>query len=74
MDFSPGSLFVSTVFGIVGVYYFRHGKSEANVVMMMAGGGLLAYSLFVRGMWANVLVGGVLAAAPWALRAVGIDF
>ncbi len=74
MNFNPASFFVSSLFGLVGVFYFRLGKSDSNVVMMMTGGGLLAYSFFVQGMWANLLVGGVLTAAPWALRAVGIDF
>ncbi len=74
MNFSPASLVVSTLFGFVGLFYFRYGRSESNAVMMMSGGGLLAYSFVVRGVWATLLVGCVLTVVPWALRAIGIDF
>lgn len=74
MDFSPGSLLVSTIFGIVGVYYFKLGKGDGNAVKMLAGVGLMIYSFLVKGMWANLLVGLAIALSPWALARFGIDF
>lgn len=73
-QFDPLSMVFSTVFGIVGVYYFRHGKQEASAVSMLSGVGLMAYSLFVRGPWLNLLVGLALSLLPWGMGMLGVDF
>ena len=70
MDFSPGVIFVSTIFGIVGIYFFRDGKRDGSFSKMLAGVGLMVYSLFVKGIWANLLVGMLLVSLPWLLALV----
>lgn len=74
MDFNPLSILFSTLFGAMGLFYFKIGKSETRVLMMLSGVGLMAYSLFVRGPWLNLLVGSAIALVPWGATRLGMDF
>ena len=65
---SPGTLFVGLLAGIVGMAYFVYGKRQQRAVFLLAGVGLCVYPYLVSGATLLVVVGLLLAAAPFLLR------
>jgi hypothetical protein len=62
------TLFLSILFGSVGVGYFIYGRKQKRVVPLLAGMGLCGFPYFVSGTLAVVIIGVVLTALPWILR------
>jgi len=65
---SPGTIIVSLFAGILGVAYFMYGKRQQNLTFLFAGIGLCVYPYLVSGLLLEILIGVVLAAAPFFLR------
>lgn len=61
----PLSLFLSLVFGVIGLVALRHGKQEGNVPCVLLGLGLMVFPYLTDG-WVWVLgIGSLLTAAVW---------
>lgn len=58
----------SVLFGSIGVGYFIYGKKQQRLIPLIAGIGLCAFPYFIPNAYAMVIVGTILAAAPWLLR------
>jgi len=65
---SPGALFASLVFGVVGFAAFMYGKKHAVVVPMIVGAALMVFPYFVTETWVIWAVGSVLTLAIWYFR------
>ncbi|MDB6076179.1 MAG: hypothetical protein JWO89_3819 [Verrucomicrobiaceae bacterium] len=62
------NLFLSIVFGAIGMGYFVYGKKNARLIPLLAGMGLCGFPYFISSGLAMILVGGGLTLAPWFLR------
>jgi len=62
------ALFLSVLFGSIGVGYFIYGKKQKRVVPLLAGMGLCGFPYLVSSTVLMVLIGVVLLALPWVLR------
>ena len=62
------TLIFAVLFGSIGVGYFIYGKKQQRLVPLIAGVGLCAFPYFIHNLYAIVIVGTVLTAAPWLLR------
>ena len=61
----PFSLFLSLLFGVIGLVALRHGKQEGNIPCVLLGLGLMIFPYFVDG-WTWILgIGSLLVAAAW---------
>lgn len=70
MDFSPNSMMVSLVAGIVGLGLFRYGKKEERLPQLIGGMAMMAYPMFVTGAGSMLAVGaGIVAAIVLAVGA-----
>lgn len=67
MSFDPAYLFWSFVFSVVGIAYFRYGKKQAEIPMIIAGVVLMIYPYFFDSFWWVLGLGTVISAAPWIL-------
>ncbi len=55
-------------FSIIGFAYFRYGKKQANVPMMIDGVILIGFSYFTDSWITTAAVGAVLTALPFVLK------
>jgi hypothetical protein len=67
MDLST-SLFLSVLFGSVGVGYFIYGKKQKKIIPLLAGIALCAYPYFVSNLYAALALGALLVALPFLVR------
>jgi len=67
MDFST-KLILSVFFGSVGFGYIVYGRKQRAPVPLIVGVALCVYPYFVNNIWASILIGLVLVAAPWYFR------
>ena len=63
-----GSILVSLLTSALGFIYFTYGKKLSLASFMLAGIALLAYPYFVDGLTTKLILGGLLAIWPLALR------
>jgi len=64
----PDLLFLSIIFGAIGMGYFVYGKKNARLVPMIAGMALCGFPYFVSSGLVMILVGTALTLGPWFLR------
>ncbi len=65
---SLGTLIVGLAAGIIGLAYFVYGKRAQRLIFVVAGVGLCVYPYLVSGVPLELLVGSLLAAAPFVIR------
>lgn len=65
---SLGTLIVGLTAGIIGLAYFVYGKRAQRLGFILAGVGLCVYPYLVGGVGWELLVGSLLAAAPFVIR------
>ena len=63
-NFSLSTIIIGIIAGIVGTYYFRHGKRQGDFSWVFAGMGLWIVPFFVTGVWWLSLSCGALVCAP----------
>ena len=61
---SPWAIIASVVFSMLGIFYFKRGKSQSDIPMIVCGVLLLLYPYFVSNALYIVLIGAGLLAAP----------
>lgn len=64
---SEAALLLSVIFGAIGMAYLAYGKKQRELTPALAGIGLCAFPWFVGNIWAVVVVGAALVAAPWLI-------
>ena len=64
----PNSLMVGVLAGIVGGAYVLYGRKASRIVPVVCGVGLMVYPYFVDNVWALLVIGIVLCAAPFVIR------
>ena len=64
LGMSMWGVLASVLFSIVGLFYFKRGKSEGDVPMLICGALLLVYPYFISNTLCIVLIGAGLMAAP----------
>lgn len=64
----PSKFFVEFLFGLIGAAYLVYGKKRGNMVALACGLGLGLFPYFVDNFLAVVLIGILLAAAPFLFR------
>jgi hypothetical protein len=62
------TLIYSVIFGSIGFGYFIYGKKQQRMVPFIAGLGLCVFPYFISNLYAMVIVGIILTAAPWVLK------
>jgi len=67
MDSTAG-LYVSLLFGSLGVGYIIYGRKQQEWVTWVAGLVLCVYPYFVPNIWLMLLIGAGVAAVPFLLR------
>ena len=67
-SYSPAALIGGVLFSIIGIYFFRFGKKNANNKVMVAGMALIAYPLFVTDTALTWALGGVLTGFAYYWR------
>ena len=67
-DISISGLIASLVFGVIGMWMFRHGKQNANGSLSLIGIALMIYPYFTSGPLADWGVGIVLCGIAYYLR------
>ncbi len=65
MSFDVSSIIASIIFGIIGLWVFRHAKKTANLKNILVGIALMAYPYFVRGAVKNWGIGILLCAVAY---------
>ena len=60
MNFSVSNLVAGLLFGVFGIYFFRIGKKNVNLKVMLSGFALMAYPYFVENKYATWGIGVVL--------------
>lgn len=60
MNLSPGGIFVSIVFSLVGFSAYLYGKRNAEPRPLIIGVSLMLYSYFVPNPWVSLGIGAVL--------------
>ncbi len=73
LDFSLSGLLAGFVFGIVGLYIFRHGKKTANYSLIFVSVLLMSYTVFTRDWWQHWGVGAVLCGFAYYINKNGGD-
>ncbi len=58
--FSPATIAVAIVFGLVGFAAFRYGKKNGESRPLFLGIALMAYGYFVTNVWVSLAIGAVL--------------
>ncbi len=62
------AMVLSVVFAsVLGTAYFVYGKRQSRASFLLAGAALCFYPYLVESLWATVLIGLALAAAPFVL-------
>ena len=67
MDLST-SLFLSVLFGSVGIGYFIYGKRQNKFIPMLVGAALCGYPYFVSNIYVMLAIGVVLIVLPFLVR------
>lgn len=65
---SPSLLFLGLVFGAIGTGYFVYGRRQSAIVPLIAGLLLMVVPYFVPDVVGLLVVGALIAAAPFFLR------
>ncbi len=65
MDFSPGNIAVSVVTSLIGFFYLKHGKRNADMKFAIFGMLLMVYSYFTPSVLWSAGIGVLLAAGPF---------
>ena len=65
------TLWLSLLFGCIGMGYFVYGKKQSELSFMLAGGLLCCYTYVVSDAIAAVVIGVVLVGVPFAVRRMG---
>ncbi|MFA6548916.1 MAG: amino acid transport protein [Candidatus Margulisiibacteriota bacterium] len=68
LGMSLWGILASLLFSIVGIFYFKRGKSENDVPMLICGVLLLVFPYFVSNAFAIVLIGAALTAVPYFIK------
>ncbi len=69
MDFSSNTLFLSLLFGSIGVGYFIYGKKQSKVIPLLVGLSLCVYPYFVSNIYVMLALGVLLIVLPFLVRA-----
>lgn len=62
------SIMWSLFIGSIGLGYFLYGKKSQNFVWLISGLVMMAYPLFVPGIFLSLLIGAVLMLLPFFLK------
>jgi len=73
MGFSLPALFVSVVFGTIGLGVFIYGKRQARMLLVVAGLALMVYPYFVASWQLSLAIGALLTAGVLAIGWLHID-
>jgi hypothetical protein len=65
---TPGELFASILFGLIGAVAFGFGKRSASWPPMLIGLALIVFPYFVSQLWLLYVLGGALCAALFVFR------
>lgn len=65
LDFSISALASGFIFGVIGLYVFRHAKKTLNYPQLFVSIALMSYTLFTHGPWQDWGVGFVLCGAAY---------
>ena len=65
---SMWGMLASLAFSMLGIFYFKRGRSESDIPMMICGAGLLAYTFFISNTLYIVVIGAGLLAAPYFIN------
>lgn len=71
LNLDPWYLMLSLVFGMIGFGYFRYGKRQSELLMMIAGVLLMVFPYLITNLVAVVVVGLFLVAGPLVARRMG---
>ena len=66
--FSPWTILLAVVFGLVGFAAFRYGRKNSEPRPLLLGVALMAYGYFVTNVWASLAIGSVLTLALYFPR------
>ena len=67
MSFSLSALLAGFVFGVIGVYWIKRGKTEAHPLSMFLGVALLVYPYFIENVYLLWGIGAVICIAAYKL-------
>ena len=65
MDAASAKILIIVFAGVLGTAYFVYGKRQSRASFLLAGAALCFYPYLVESLWATVLIGLALAAAPF---------
>jgi hypothetical protein len=68
MSFDMPTLFLSLIFGMLGMGYFMYGKNAGRMVPLGAGAALMVFPYFIPNITAMVIVSLLLTATPFFVR------
>ena len=68
MNFSPTALAAGFIYGVLGVYLIKRGKSEAHVPFVLFGVAMVAYPYFVENITLLWGIGAVLLYGAYRYR------
>ena len=71
LGYSVTGLVLTSVFGLVGLIYFRAGKKEPDFVKLLSGIGLLVYPMFIQSTWGILGIGIGLVLLPYIIKRYG---
>jgi hypothetical protein len=71
MNFDPWYLFLSLVFSLIGLAYFRYGRRQGDTPVVIIGVGLMIYPYFITNTLALIGVGALLMAGPFVYKRLG---
>lgn len=67
-DFSISGIFSGFIFGVIGLYVFRHGRKVMDTRFIGIGVALMVYPYFTNGPWADWGVGMALCALAYYFK------
>jgi hypothetical protein len=68
LDFSMSSLIAGLVFGVIGIYVFKHGRKSADKRFVFVGLALMIYPYFTKGVLADWGIGIALCALGYYFK------
>lgn len=71
LDFSPTALICGLLFGVIGVYVFRHGKKTLNYSLIFVSILMMCYTAFIHVWWQHWTVGIILCAIAYQINKNG---